>query len=379
MQALKERVIAIEVFGRQPESELGEDTIVRVGAREVRKRLAQYYVSPEGSASEIRIDLAPGAYAAEFRAVSGVSVETVVVPAPKARAAHGWRLRLVVLAGAVAALGAGLVAMKSMTPSPAQRAFGNFWQPVMQSPGPLLVAVAHPLVYHPSLRALKLNEAKHPEFPLSEQRPIELPPKEIDGSDLVPVFDQYVGFGDMAATADVARLLARHDKDVRLRLASGVQFADLRQAPTLLIGAITNRWTMELQQSWRFQFSRTPEFVNLIVDTAARGPSQRQWTIPSAQDGSSPEDYMLISRVQSSYTGGLVLVAAGLKQFGTEAAGALLTDPERLGAILRQLPAGWETKNLQIVLHSKIIGNTATQPELVAWHVWMPANSSSKK
>src|SRR6266581_1986038 len=45
--ALKERTIAVEVFGRHPDSDLAEDTIVRVGAREVRKRLAQYYVSPE--------------------------------------------------------------------------------------------------------------------------------------------------------------------------------------------------------------------------------------------------------------------------------------------------------------------------------------------
>ena len=40
--ALKERTVAVEVFGRPPHIDLGEDTIVRVGAREVRKRLAQY-------------------------------------------------------------------------------------------------------------------------------------------------------------------------------------------------------------------------------------------------------------------------------------------------------------------------------------------------
>src|SRR5437763_1341000 len=54
---LKERTVAVEVFGRTPESDLGEDTIVRVGAREVRKRLAQFYVSPDGAASAVRIDL----------------------------------------------------------------------------------------------------------------------------------------------------------------------------------------------------------------------------------------------------------------------------------------------------------------------------------
>src|SRR6266481_2415562 len=72
---LKERTVAIEVFGRQPESDLGEDTIVRVGAREVRKRLAQYYVSPEGTASKVRIDLRSGSYAPEFRYVAAPNEE----------------------------------------------------------------------------------------------------------------------------------------------------------------------------------------------------------------------------------------------------------------------------------------------------------------
>ncbi len=68
--ALKERTVAVEVFGRSPHIDLGEDTIVRVGAREVRKRLAQYYVTPEGAGSEIRIDLPSGSYAPDFRYIT---------------------------------------------------------------------------------------------------------------------------------------------------------------------------------------------------------------------------------------------------------------------------------------------------------------------
>jgi hypothetical protein len=63
-------------------------------------------------------------------------------------------------------------------------------------------------------------------------------------------------------------------------------------------------------------------------------------------------------------------VGAGLKGFGTEAAGRLLVDAGQLGNILGKLPAGWETNNLQIVLHVKVIGNTPAQPDVVAWHVW---------
>ncbi len=58
--ALKERSVAVEVFGRSPNTDLGEDTIVRVGAREVRKRLAQYYVTPEGAHSEVLFDVHSG-------------------------------------------------------------------------------------------------------------------------------------------------------------------------------------------------------------------------------------------------------------------------------------------------------------------------------
>ena len=40
---LKERTIAIEVFGKDPYYDPGADPVVRISAGEVRKRLAQYY------------------------------------------------------------------------------------------------------------------------------------------------------------------------------------------------------------------------------------------------------------------------------------------------------------------------------------------------
>ncbi len=43
-KTLKERTLAVDVFGREATEDLSDDSIVRVGAREVRKRLAQYYV-----------------------------------------------------------------------------------------------------------------------------------------------------------------------------------------------------------------------------------------------------------------------------------------------------------------------------------------------
>src|SRR5438105_1016353 len=73
--SLKERALAVEVFGRPAEANLSEDTIVRVSAREVRRRLAQYYGSEEAASDEIRIDLPTGSYVPVIHPVTEPSAE----------------------------------------------------------------------------------------------------------------------------------------------------------------------------------------------------------------------------------------------------------------------------------------------------------------
>jgi hypothetical protein len=264
---------------------------------------------------------------------------------------------------------AAIVAVKAGA-NPNASEFQRFWNPIFRDPAPLLVAVAHPIVYHASGRAVKMNEERLPPQDTPLQRAIQLPPNELSGADMVPVYNQYVGFGDMVVATEVVSMVSHgsRPKAVRLRMASGVEFADLRKAPTLLVGAFTNRWTVELQQAWRYRFAYLPGTA--VIKDAQDTTGQRQWAVRGKDNGSVPEDFVLVSRIRSPYTGGLVLVAAGLKQFGTEAAGHLLVDPEGLGAILRKLPQGWESKSLQLVLHVRVIENTPAQPEVVAMHVW---------
>lgn len=373
--ALKERAVAIEVFGRNPQSDLAEDTIVRVGAREVRKRLAQFYMTSDGAASRVRINLPSGSYAPDFRYVEEKEEkpreEVLLPPPPPITAplprAKSRRIGFVLLAAILVLILAAAIWSAKQTQSAATNdALSKFWDPVFASSEPLLLVVGHPVVYHPSRRALHLSELRQAPMRVPVQRPIDVDPKQLDGSDMVPVLNQYVGFGDMVVGTEVAAMLARHSKAVRIRLASSVPFADLRQAQALLIGAYTNRWTMELSQNWRFQFRWTSEQRTYIVDTVA----PTEWKIRSSDDGSVSEDYILISRIIKSSAGGVQIVAAGIKQFGTEAAGRLLTDRNQLESILAKLPPGWMEKNLQLVLHVKVIGNTPDQPELVAWHVW---------
>jgi len=70
---LKERTIGVEAFGREPSYDVSLDPVVRMTAAEVRKRLTQYYFSPEYSpdhAGEMIIELPVGSYVPLFREAS---------------------------------------------------------------------------------------------------------------------------------------------------------------------------------------------------------------------------------------------------------------------------------------------------------------------
>ncbi|HVW86208.1 MAG TPA: hypothetical protein VHB50_16085, partial [Bryobacteraceae bacterium] len=191
--ALKDRSIAVDVFGRSPDTAAnGEDTIVRVGAREVRKRLAQYYVTPEGAASQIMVDLPPGSYAPEFRySAAGRAVSTPAAPAtveivapppaPEPPAAPKKRHRIwIVAAVCVAILAFGAITASKWTGRDVRdTAFERFWAPVFKSSSPLLIGVGHPIVYQPSRRASLLNAKRLPPTPFPIQRKLELPPKDL--------------------------------------------------------------------------------------------------------------------------------------------------------------------------------------------------------
>jgi len=96
--------------------------------------------------------------------------------------------------------------------NPNIEAFPAILGSVFRAPEPMLLAVAHPIVYHASWRAMKLSESAQPPRETAAQRAIQVPPKELDGSDMIPVFNQYVGFGDMVAANEVSAMLARSRK-----------------------------------------------------------------------------------------------------------------------------------------------------------------------
>jgi TolB-like protein/tetratricopeptide (TPR) repeat protein len=65
VDSLRERMIGAEMFGRPVDYDTGSDSVVRVKATEVRKRLSQYYLERD-KAPAVRIELPSGSYVPRF-------------------------------------------------------------------------------------------------------------------------------------------------------------------------------------------------------------------------------------------------------------------------------------------------------------------------
>ena len=116
--------------------------------------------------------------------------------------------------------------------------------------------------------------------------------------------------------------------------------------------------------SLRFYFS--PE--KLILD---RSKPNVRWTSPAgAFDWNTNEDYAIVARFTSPRTAQPVVVVAGISYVGTEAAAQIATSQEFLSEALHDAPENWENMNIEFVLHTKLLGDSPSRPNVVASYYW---------
>ncbi len=92
---LKESIIGVEYFGRRPDYDVRQDSVVRNEAGKLRARLAEYYVD-EGAADGLIIELPKGGYKPAFRHIEKAIAP---VPGPAGSRRRVWILLAVAMAG----------------------------------------------------------------------------------------------------------------------------------------------------------------------------------------------------------------------------------------------------------------------------------------
>jgi hypothetical protein len=361
---LKERTLGIEIFGKNADYDNASEPIVRVTAAEIRKRIAQYYQDP-GHENELRISLLPGSYIPQFhwphngkeaeQSVALVllnphSAEAAVLPAlefPAPTYGKRWRTAFLSLC---AVLAISAIAAAILWNARQRTAFDFFWGPVLKNSDPVLFCIADQSQY----AAISLRDAVDPT-------------RQITLRDNLTA----VVIDDLNPVVRIAGILQADGKNYSLRGENVTSLMDLRNGPTVFIGAFDNAWTLRLTKTLRYHFANNADMTQFrIVDSTA--PAQTRWTVDRSEQMATNiySDYAIVARFTDNVTGRIAVVIAGIGRGGTIAAGEFVTNPNNLTLLERATRAAGNKKNMEIVLSTQIIDGEPGTPKVEASYFW---------
>jgi hypothetical protein len=370
---LKERSIGIEVFGRAPSYDANADPVVRITAGEVRKRLMQYYYDSAHD-GELIVELPSGSYVPQFRAPAPVPELpppvlppvpppvaepapqfTAPVPVPHRTAPRRRWLFLAFFFG-IALAGSFVIGWKLrdfrdfQPPSSVDR----FWAPITSGTSTATYCLGEPA------RNLDISSINSFDAPTV-------------GPDPEPLYFRlhlsgHLALADVITLTRTAAALETSHKAFRVLPASQASFAQLREGPIVLIGGFDNIWTLRVTQKLRFGFESKDD-VAIIVDR--KSPKQTSWaTAWDLPYQKLSRDYAIVARIHDNTTGQPVIVAAGISEEGTEAAGEILYNPIYLDSLIAKLPANWEQLNMEAVIETQVIEGHPGPPSILAVETW---------
>jgi hypothetical protein len=372
-ESLKERVLGVAVFGRDPSYDPSVDPIVRITANEIRKRLAQCY---EGEhQSRIRIHLIPGSYSPQIEIVknevtahlvetspphpeeiegderteTGVEARSSTATAKKARSIFF----VCILSFGV--LSAGFITW-FLIASHLRSTQELIWAPLLHTNEPILICVS-------DIRGGNLDPDNWTSVVADVIATRKIP--------AIILKDHHVpamSLVDAMIAAKVMAAITSQRHEAIMRGASTVTLDDLRQSPDVVIGAFDNPWFLILFSRLRFHVMVDPVTQDEWIEDS-RNPGRREWLENGkTQFADSSVDYALIIRYRSPDTGKWILAIGGLGKHGTAAAGELLTSHVWLNTIPKNLvEAG---NNFQIVVKTTVINGNVGPPQIVASYSW---------
>ena len=410
--SLKERVIGVELFGRSPSYDTGEDAIVRVTASDVRRRLLQHY-GRYGSISEYRISLPVGSYIPEFSRAFRAKLNSPEAEANRTSEQHPEpflvsRPAVAILPTQAADPVKAPETDKSLGPAGFSIRRSYLWrgiavaivlfvlggyafylrarqgillfEPVRINPWATFFRSTHPtqiITSDPNIAEIQAftggqitvsDYANHNYF----AGPNKLTPEEDN-------FCRIVLRGDKAATVDtqiavaIAQLAQSSGRRVSVHGARSLRLSDLRTEDNfVLLGSPrSDPWFGLFNDQLDFQFvfdkALKQEYVHNVRPRAGEQPNY----IPTALGWATGQSYAIVAVVRNLDQNSNVLLLAGADVEGTEAAGELVTDSDRFSNAMKRcgFAASGPLHRFEMLLHLNTMAGSPNEIEVAACHV----------
>lgn len=399
---LKERLIGIELFGRSPNYDTGEDAIVRVTASDVRRRLLQHY-GTYGTGSEFRIGLPPGSYIPEIARDVPVKMDALevkemdpareasidsIVPNPpqmdeqapartdeeKARdpshARRFWTGRMILLC-CLGIAAASILAVWFAT-RPTRVRTKSLWGALFGFQLNTKLITSDPDIVE--IQTLTGQTVTLSDY--ANQRYVPDPQK---------VTPQVMNFanerlrGDKAAAIDpgVAVNLAEwmdqaNAGRLAIQSARNLRFADLlKDGNFILLGSPrSNPWARFYSDHLDFRFVFDQGSGQEIVENMHPHSGESAKYVPTAMGFATGQSFAVASYLRNPDHQGHVLLVAGADAEGTEAVDDLMTDTDELLAVMKRcgLPHTAPIPDFQLLLRLSTMAGSPGHSDVIACH-----------
>jgi len=390
---LKERILGIDIFGRTPSYDTSEDAIVRVTASDVRKRLLQHY-GRAGDQGDFRFSLPPGSYVPRITRVALTTPNSLVVSpeevpnqqsaasgqassyspplavAYSSRKLARWRALAGVLLLSNIALGFACWkktrytdnTIASMTP----------WSSVITGPGPTLVITSDPNIAEIqgiTGKPISLSDYANHKY---VSHPELLTPEQNHFCNVILRGDK-ASVVDTPIVAEAAAIAAQRGKTIIVAGARTIQLTDIQSDKNLIIFGSTRSdpWIDLFQNKLDFRFEYEPNTMNEIIRNVHPRAGETSRYVATAPGWATGESYALIALLQKTDGEGRVLLIAGENGEGTEAAGKLLNDSDRLRRTLIKcgVNPAMSKQNFEILLHLNTLAGSPSNVDTIACHI----------
>lgn len=317
---INEFLIATEAFGKRPGFDPSQDSIVRVQAREARRRLREYY-QVDGKDSRLILDIPIGSYIPSFTAADSPPVPKQTQPLRPA-----WR--------ALAALALILVAVLVFADIERRRSFRNstaaaapntpaalspsltrLWNRFIVSDAPTILVLSNPAVTSCEPAQVPAGAGGASGGSASPQEPCP---------------DEYTGMGEAVALHLITEIFKAPRNKLTVKQSRLLSGDDVQRSNLIVLGGPSvNPWTRTLGPD----LSLTEAAKELALEFPGQPEQEQYETVIDSKTGKLTRDRGIIALRRHAETRRWLLFLYGMHSQGTHAVAEAATDERFLSRL----------------------------------------------
>ncbi len=343
---LHEQQIGVEVFGRTAGYDTAQDTLVRVQASQLRKKLQQYFAS-EGRDEPVVIEVPKGSYAPVFRNRQAEAPEEPRTNAPLRRAWHQVNRRMLSLAllgliGLISVLWATITLPRYGTVRDARPTVDRLWHDMFANGRPvcLVPSDANLVLFQNMLhQQLSLTDYLDKGFTRLADERLPNPEERARGRDLMSRSLTSIADTHLVGVFSVLNAANRIPMEVIFARDFGMSY--LRSQNVILLGSRrSNPWIESFEGSLNFRSERqeNPPLVSFRNHSPLPG-ERATYPVDWNRRG-----YCRVAFLPNLARSGNVLIISGTDMISTEAGGEFVSSEHWIQSLYSSLKVTGKTR-----------------------------------